>query len=376
MENEWQEEWQDLVDKAIGHADLQDYDAAEGFLRRSLELATAGCDDERRAMSLNNLAGLLYERGRVGEAEPLLREVLTITERMRGPHDPFLAQAHANVAMVAEGQERYEDAEGHYRKALAILEDPRAREPSNVATTTAETLYNLADLYRTQGRAADARPLLERAVAVLRQAWGPFHMDVAATLDELGQVLVELEDFDAAIVTLRSLADVRSQLLGEGHVGVAHVLNDLGVLTFRQGDAAEAEDLYRKALAIREAELGADHPGVATCENNLGGLCLHLGRAEEAVGHFERALGIWEPTVGLGDPEVAMLLTNLGRANRQLERFDAAAAAYERSIESWTRILGADHPGLKKPAAELADALRAAGRTEDAEAVVAKHDLA
>lgn len=373
--SDWQDEWQGLTDEGLAFADARDYTAAERALREALDRATAEADDERRALSLNNLAGLLYESGRVADAEPLLREALALTERLRGPDDPFTARARSNVGMVAEALHRFEEAEIQYRKALDILEGAKARDTADVATTAAETLYNLADLYRMLERTAEARPLYERAVRHLERVWGPFHMDVAAIQHELAQVLVELEDFDAAVAALRKLADIRRHLLGEDHPDVAHVLNDLGVLRFRQGDEAEAEQLYRDALAIRATELGPDHPSVATCENNLGGLCLHQGRNEDAARHFERALAIWEPSVGLGDPEVAMLLTNLGRARARLGRLADAAAAYERSLESWAGILGADHAGLKRPAAELADVLRTAGRAAEAEAVAARYGL-
>lgn len=373
--SDWQDEWQGLIDEGLAFADARDYGAAEKALREALDRATAQVDPERRAMSLNNLAGLLYESGRVEEAEPLLREALAVTERLRGPDDPFTARARANVAMVAEALHRFEEAETQYLKAVAILESPLARDTAEVAVAAAETLYNLGDLYRVLERTAEARPLYERAVRHLERAWGRYHMDVAAIQSDLAQVLVELEDFDAAVEALRKLADIRRHLLGEDHPDVAHVLNDLGVLRFRQGDATEAEQLYREALAIREAELGPDHPSVATCENNLGGLFLHEGRPAEAARHFERALAIWEPSVGLGDPEVAMLLTNLGRAHARQGHADEAVAAYERSLASWAGILGDDHPGLKRPAAELAEVLRRAGRAAEADGVAARYGL-
>jgi tetratricopeptide (TPR) repeat protein len=367
--SDWQEEWQGLVDEGLAAADASDYEGAVRALQAALERANAAQDDERRAMSLNNLAGVLYESGQVAAAEPLLREAFGVTQRLRGPSDPFTARAHANLAMVAEALHRVEEAESQYREALRILEAPTQRDTAEVATGTAETLYNLADLYRAQGRDAEARPLLERAVRHLERVWGPFHDDVAAMQQELAQTLLALEDFDGAVAALRKLADIRRTLLGEDHPDVAHVLNDLGVLRFRQGDLAEAERLYLEALHIRQLMLGTGHAAVATCENNLGGLYLHQGRHDEAVRHFARALAIWEPSVGLGDPEVAMALTNQGRAFARAGQTEEAARAYERSLRAWVGILGEGHAGLRGPAGEWAAVLREAGRADEAKAV-------
>ena len=51
----------------------------------------------------------------------------------------------------------------------------------NVATS----LNNLAVLYKTQGRYADAEPLYKRSLAIREKALGPDHPDVATSLNNL-----------------------------------------------------------------------------------------------------------------------------------------------------------------------------------------------
>jgi tetratricopeptide (TPR) repeat protein len=49
----------------------------------------------------------------------------------------------------------------------------------------ADTLSSLAALYFSQGRYAQAEPLLERAFVINKKAHGPDHPDVATSLENL-----------------------------------------------------------------------------------------------------------------------------------------------------------------------------------------------
>ena len=54
--------------------------------------ATFGPDHPNVAIGLNNLAGLLKETNRLGEAEPLYRRALAIDEATLGPEHPGVAR--------------------------------------------------------------------------------------------------------------------------------------------------------------------------------------------------------------------------------------------------------------------------------------------
>ena len=56
---------------------------------------------------------------------------------------------------------RYADSDPLYKRALAIREKALGPDHPDVA----QSLNNLADLYRAQGRHADAEPLYKRALA-------------------------------------------------------------------------------------------------------------------------------------------------------------------------------------------------------------------
>ncbi|MFM8922531.1 MAG: tetratricopeptide repeat protein [Microcystis panniformis] len=90
----------------------------------------------------------------------------------------------------------------------------------------ANSLNNLADLYRAQGKYAEAEPLYLRALAI------------------------------------------REKQLGAEHPHVANSLNNLADLYQSQGKYTEAESLYQRAIAICSEKLGENHPNTQTVKSN------------------------------------------------------------------------------------------------------------
>ena len=152
------------------------------------------------------------------------------------------------------------------------------------------SLNNLAALYRTQGRYAEAEPLYKRSLAIREKALGPDHPDVAQSLNNLAVLYEEQGRYaDAEPLYKRSLA-IREKALGPDHPDVAQSLNNLAELYKEQGRYADAEPLYKRSLAIYEKALGPDHPDVADALNNLAALYGDQHRYGEALPLIRRTI--------------------------------------------------------------------------------------
>ncbi len=66
-----------------------------------------------------------------------------------------------------------------YQRAPAIWEKTLGPEHPDVA----QSLNNLAELYRAQGRYAEAEPPYQRSLAILEKVLGPEHPHVAQSLE-------------------------------------------------------------------------------------------------------------------------------------------------------------------------------------------------
>lgn len=105
-----------------------------------------------------NQAGLdALRAGRHAEAEKQFDLAVKEAEGF-GAADPRLATCLNNLASLYDTQGKYAQAEPLYTRALAIREKALGADHVDVAVT----LNNLADLYRLQGKFAAAEPLFKR----------------------------------------------------------------------------------------------------------------------------------------------------------------------------------------------------------------------
>src|SRR6266516_1525282 len=143
------------------------------------------------------------------------------------------------------------------RRSLAIQEKELGPEHPHVALS----LNKLAELYRNQGRYAEAEPLYRRSLAIREKALAPEHPDVARTL------------------------------------------NDLALLFYNQGKYAEAGILYQRCLAILEKALGPHYPDLVTVLENYACLLRKADREAEApkTEVYAKAIRAKQPQVNLNN---------------------------------------------------------------------------
>jgi hypothetical protein len=87
---------------------------------------------------------------------------------------------------------------------------------------------------------AAARVLLERALAIREQAFGPNHPEVASGLFSFGNFLRETNDFSSAQRAYERAFAIQESALGPTHPAVAATLTKLAVVFSRTGNYAAA----------------------------------------------------------------------------------------------------------------------------------------
>lgn len=326
---------------------------------------TYGIKGEAVARILNDTGRYLTERGRYGEAEPLLVRALAIRENLLGKDHPDVAVTVSNLAIVYLTHGRYSDARSLHERSLRIRERALGTDHPHVAGT----LSNLGNVYWHEGRYAEALPLYERALAIWEGALGPDSMYVATGLNNVAAVLTRKGAYaEAQALNERALA-IRERALGPDHPHVALSLNNLAELSRVRARFAEAESLLERALAIRERELGSDHLDVAESLNNLGGLNVEQGRYADAQRLYERALAISERAVGPDHPELTEILNGLADAHLKQGRHDEAKSLYERAFAIGEHGFGPDSPSVALSLDGLARVYAIQGRYTEAESL-------
>jgi len=254
-------------------------------------------------------------------------------------------------------QAQLTDARPLLERALAIGEDVYGPD----APVVAARLNNLAGILQDLGDLAGARPLQERALAIYEAVYGPDHPEVATDLNNLAQVLRGLGDLAGARPLQERALAITEAVYGPDHPDVARDLNNLAVILRRLGDPEGARPLQERALAIFEAVYGPDHPEVAAALNNLALILRGLGDLAGARALEERSLAIDEAAYGPDHPEVAIRLNNLARILQDLGDPAGARPLQERALAIYEAAYGPDHPDVATALNNLARILQELG---------------
>ena len=211
----------------------------------------------------------------------------------------------------------------------------------------------------------EALPLLEAALDIELDLWGPQHPNVAARLAALGLLHRQQGHYDEAEPYLEQSLLVREQIYRRDHPETTGALTSLAQLYRQQKRYAEAEDLFRRALEVHEGM--SDQPRVAMDLANLSVLYLSDAQFAQAQPVFERALRIEDENQWSVTPQVSVGLDQLARVADAEGRQDEAEEIYEWAFDASQRVLGSESANTAFLRNQYIQYLRSLGRDEDAD---------
>lgn len=308
--------------------------------------------------------GLTYMAlGRYDEAEPHLRRALAMRDSLLGENDPEVASSANDLAALLLRKGEADSALPLFERALANQRRLLGSESAEVATS----LEDLSLLLKEKGEYARAESLGEAALEIRRKVLGEKSPEVASSLSNLAALLqAQGKGADAESCCREALA-VRRSLYGDRHPDIALSLNNLAMILQDQGRYAEAEPLMREALDTGRQVLGEGHPSVASAMNNLAMLLGYEGKHAEAEGLYREALALYGRQLGAEHPYIASTLNNLGSALQAQGRDAEAEQAYRQALEMRRHLLGREHPAVATTLNNLAMTLADEGKLEQAE---------
>ena len=279
----------------------------------------AEAEDASKTDSLNRQVTDLCHAGKYEEAVLIARQLLEISEKINGPEHPDTAQSLNNLAELYRAMGDYAKAEPLYRRALAIREKALGPEHPD----TAQSVNNLAELYKEMGDYVKAEPLYRRALLIREKALG-LHPDTAKSINNLAELYKEMGDYAKAEPLYRRALLISEIALGPEDPDTAASLDSLALLYYSMGDYAKVEPLLRRALAIREKALGASRhrhrpqqPGAAQEAKPRPELAVQVGHSGAILSVAFAPDGRWFVTGG--DRTARVWDVSTGREIRRLE---------------------------------------------------------
>jgi tetratricopeptide (TPR) repeat protein len=133
-----------------------------------------------------------------------------------------------------------------------------------------------------------------RALAIGEASLGPEHPNIAATLDNIGNMLAADGHHDEAMIQHRRALAIREKALGPTDPSISLSLMNIANAFEAKGELDAALEYNRRALSIAEAALGPDHHDVALALFNVGQTRVQRREFTEAIPDLERALRLSE----------------------------------------------------------------------------------
>ena len=326
--------------------------AAEASLRDAYAAAEAGHDDlvrARIAIELAFVVGTQQDRYADGAEWTFLAQAAL--DRAGGDPD---AQARLDdtLGRIRYDQARFADAHALFQSTL----DLRAKADGPQSRAAATAMLDVARATSAGGDDAGGLAVATRAVAILENALGDNHPEIASARFQIASLQLGHGDYDAAMRSFDGAVKLGIASLGETHPEVGRFLVGRAVAEFalaRPDDALADPD---HALAVLDHD-GQNQKMVGEAYSRRCAVQAVTGKLADALASCERALAIRETVLGHYSEEVAATLEAKAGVEDALARFDDAVADDREALAIRDRV---DPPDFF----ERSDALQGIGIAE------------
>jgi len=329
--------------KSITPAVAKGQDTA--LLRRTLDRTASQMEtdlarDPAVLADLKTTLGAAYfDLGEYGRAEKNLVSAVAIRRRIL-PSSPELAESLDSLAVAVFGQGRLKEAEQYERESLTLRSRPD-RNNQDAATS----LNNLGVFLQEQGKLEEAQKCLEDALEILRASPVKDFRRMAESLDVLSSVLWKRNLLKKAEELDHQALAIYETLAPDGlDPDLARTLNNLGTILLDENDFAGAVDVNRRAFQIQSELRTYDHQDKAASLYNLARALFSCGQLEEAEARNRELVGMWTRLHGPENRLIAMTLDNLGTVLVAEGKPDLAEPEHRRALELRRKLGDPDVP--------------------------------
>ena len=212
--------------------------------------------------------------------------------------DPDVLDAHQMLGQLTSTQDRYEEALGHYRRALEL--DPEHKN----------SLMGMASSYRALGRKEEALVGFRRVLEISGH-------DTRATL-AIADIEFNLGRLDEAAQALEDAAETTE--------AQALIHNKLGEVRVEQGRRNEGMTLFARAVEEKD--------DFALPHFNLAVLYEEGGDAQRAITEYEKAIEL-APKYHEAQFNLGRLVGYLGQVERQQELWEASIESNPKFVQGY-----------------------------------------
>ncbi len=361
------------IERNLARANEREAETQRARADRSAEEARRRAAEAERARRQAQAVNTFLDEDVLGAVRPedrgidvTMREVLDgASARLAGRFDdaPVVeASIRTGIGRTYVSLGRFDEAEGHLARAVALTEEAAATPEHRRARAL------LGGLYTQMGRYREADPLLEAGLEAARVgAEDP--RETWSALTALGRLRAAQGRYRDAEDLLAEARAGRLRTLGADDPETIASDQDLATLFRNWGRYDDAEPLQRRVLEACARIRDAEHPETLSARHERISLLLDVGRFEDGVAQARELLDVRRRVLGEEHPRTLDTMNLLGHALFALRRDVEAESVWRETLEVRRRVLGAAHPNTVSSVGNLASVLDARGEFEEAGAL-------
>jgi tetratricopeptide (TPR) repeat protein len=213
-----------------------------------------------------------------------------------------------------------------------------------------------------------AEGMYRQGLAVARKHFGNEHSEVAKSLNDLGFIVTQRDEFEEAEKLFREALEIHRKLRRKVDSDLAFSLNGLGIVLKGQGKLMEAETLFRQALEMRRKLFGNDNHMTSNAIGNLAGALAAQGQLAEAEALYRETIAIAR-NHHEGDHDTPPKLKGLAELLQKTGRLAEAEGLLREALRMERNLFGEGHPSVAKTLDRLVALLKEEGKEAEARAL-------
>ncbi len=304
------------------------------FLAALAQTQSFPAGDIRTAETLGALAGVYMEEGKYDDAESKGNQAITIMEAAAQPNDVRLGYALTHLALIYDSQGKTAQAAPIWNRSLSILKNVGGVDPNEISNLNFHASF-IGDFHP----AASAQ--IHQYILELKESTGISDADLRV---ELAHLALTQPGADAERDYLR-LLDIDKKLHGPDDVKTGADQQALGKLYLEEGKYTAAVPLLQHGLEIRQAKAAPERESkmdkrfdaldFRRLDTELAQAYAGAGKDAEAEEMFKRGISVDEAgTAGnnvLNNMNLTDDLRGLSAVYRHERRYDEALESIKRS---------------------------------------------
>jgi serine/threonine-protein kinase len=345
----------DLLLSAIESANPTGGSAAatsvEDFLQAATQRAEAAAQNDPRLAAdvLNGVAEIRSVLAEHDVAIDLFRRALATIDA--GPVVDADLRARTLAGLLGSLRQTENRAQAH-----ALIEQELAR---NDGPLPWQLLIEQGQLFNAEGRAEEARALLEQAYERVPDERFDARSFVASAIGSvyflLGQPARGLE-WQQQAVALARVPPIDEEALALALLNMSNRLS-------RLGRTEEALAAAQESIDLRVGVFGAEHVRTIPSYINLAYVYMDAGRWDEAIAQAREAIRLYDRLGVTDSRDLAAAFGALGLAAERKGDSETAIEGFSSALDIQQRILPGNHPQIAVTRGNLASRLIAEGQT-------------